>query len=279
MIQKILFPVDFSPACIAMAPYVKRASAIFGAQVTLAHVFDVRSRNGFELYVRTGDAIAEDRSDIARNQLDLFLTSDFPAERCPRVLLTGDAASAIVETARTGKCDMVTMPSHAGRLRGMLLGSTTAKVLNNVDCPVLTIHAMGTIAPRPLEHRKWICAVGSDSDAERVIRYAANASRATGATLSLIHVIHGDASEHQAVMPNAEEKEARQRIAKLQSAIGIDAPVSIAAGAVKETLLNAIEECSADVLSIGRTRSGTLGRMPDLAYSLIRDSPCPVVSI
>jgi hypothetical protein len=33
MIQNILFPVDFSPSCIAMAAYVKRSAAIFSAKV------------------------------------------------------------------------------------------------------------------------------------------------------------------------------------------------------------------------------------------------------
>jgi len=38
MIANILFPVDFSPVCAAMAAYVKRAADMFGAQVTLLHV-------------------------------------------------------------------------------------------------------------------------------------------------------------------------------------------------------------------------------------------------
>jgi hypothetical protein len=40
-IQNILFPVDFSPSCIAMAANVKRAAVIVGARVTLVHVFDL----------------------------------------------------------------------------------------------------------------------------------------------------------------------------------------------------------------------------------------------
>ncbi len=40
LITNILFPVDFSSSCIAMAPYVKRAAALFAAQVSLIHVFD-----------------------------------------------------------------------------------------------------------------------------------------------------------------------------------------------------------------------------------------------
>jgi len=59
MIRKILFPVDFSPACAAMARYVKRAATLFDARVTLVHVCDLASHNGFELYVRPAPEIAE----------------------------------------------------------------------------------------------------------------------------------------------------------------------------------------------------------------------------
>ena len=41
MIQKILFPVDFSPSCVAMAANVARAAAIFGAEVTIVYVCDL----------------------------------------------------------------------------------------------------------------------------------------------------------------------------------------------------------------------------------------------
>jgi hypothetical protein len=52
MIARVLFPVDFSPACVAMAPYVKRAADLFDARVTMVHVCDLASHNGFELCVR-----------------------------------------------------------------------------------------------------------------------------------------------------------------------------------------------------------------------------------
>ena len=61
-IQNILFPVDFSPSCTAMAAYVKRAAAICGARVTLVHVFDLTGHNGFELYVRPPAEIAEEHN-------------------------------------------------------------------------------------------------------------------------------------------------------------------------------------------------------------------------
>jgi len=51
-IQNILFPVDFSPSCVAMAPFVQRAAIIFGARVTLMHVFDLYRHDAVQLCVR-----------------------------------------------------------------------------------------------------------------------------------------------------------------------------------------------------------------------------------
>src|SRR5215471_16585481 len=137
-IDNILFPVDFSPSCVAMAPYVKRAAAICGATVTLVHVFDLTGHNGFELYVRPLVEIAAEHRELARQELDSFLSSDFPVAKCPRVLLAGDVAKEIAQFARTRGFDLIVMPTHAAAFRHMLLGSTTAKVLNDADCPVLT---------------------------------------------------------------------------------------------------------------------------------------------
>lgn len=276
MIRKILFPVDFSESCVAMAAYVKRATAIFGAEVTLAHVCDLSSYNGFELYVRTASEISQEHWDLAQRQLDVFLSSDFPAENCPRMLLAGDVAGLISETARKNKFDLIIMPTHAGRFQRMLLGSTTAKVLNEAQCPVLTTQHATALTPRPMNHRRWVCAIDLNSDAERVLRYATGTALAAGVELSLLHAIHSSkpASELQ------EQQNARQRLAELQSTVGSNAPVSVAVGEIKRTLLDAARQASADILVIGRgSHASGLGRMRDLTYTLIRDSPCPVVSV
>ena len=276
MIRKILFPVDFSTSCVAMAAYVKRAAAIFDAEVTLAHVCDLSSHNGFELYVRTASEISQEHWDLARRQLDVFLSGDFPAENCPRMLLAGDVAGLIADTARKNKFDLIIMPTHAERFRRMLLGSTTAKVLNEAQCPVLTTQHATALTPRPMNHRKWVCAIDLNSDGERVLHYAADAALTAGAELSLIHAIPAS----KRVSDVQEEQDARERLAELQSTVGSNACVSVAVGEIKQTLLDAARQASADVLVIGRgSHASGLGRMRDLTYTLIRDSPCPVVSV
>ena len=279
MLEHILFPVDFSPSCVAMAAYVQRAAAIFGAQVTLVHVCDLASHNGFELYARRADEVAEDHWNVARNKLELFLKSEFPDSTCPRLLLSGDPGRAIAETAKKSKFDLIIMPTHAGRFRRMLLGSTTARVLNGADCPVLTTEHAATGEPRSLEHRNWVCGLGLSGDSERVLRYAKSASLAAGAKLFAIHVIQTSEVDAETRGPSKEEQQARKRIAELRSSAGSCASVRVALGPVRETLPHEVRQLSGDVLVIGRSLDGASGRLEDLTYSLVRDSPCPVVSV
>ncbi len=74
--------------------------------------------------------------------------------------------------------------------------------------------------------------------------------------------------------------EARRRIAELQQMVGTDVPIRVAVGSVKEALLEAALEADADVLMIGRSHQpGAHGRMRDLTYAMVRDSPFPVLSV
>jgi nucleotide-binding universal stress UspA family protein len=285
-IQNIMFPVDFSPSCAAMAAYVKRAAAIFGARVTLVHVFDLYSHDGFQLYVRPLSEVAEEQQNLAREKLDSFLNSEFPVRECPRILLSGDAATQITQLARTNRFDLLIMPTHAGLFRTTLLGSTTAKVLNHADCPVLTTQHAEAISPRQLEHREWVCAIGLDSDSERVLRYASQAAESVHANLTLVHVIPASGPDLpveldlEERLQSAKREVASRRIEALQSAASSHAPVSVAIGPIRDMLTEAARRLRADVLVIGRSpQSGVLGRLRDLSYAIARDAPCPVLSV
>ena len=269
-----------------MAPFVKRAAAIWGAQVTLVHVFDLYSHDAVQLYVRPLSEVAEEQQSLARDKLNSFLKSEFPLEECPRVLLSGDAARKIVHLARTSGFDLIIMPTHAGFFRRTLLGSTTAKVLNDADCPVLTTQHAETISPRELEHREWVCAIGLGADSESVLRYASRAAAGVHANLTLVHVIPANGTQllvqlHLEERLQAAKREAAsRRIEELQRTAGSHAPVRIAAGAIKNILTEEASTLRADVLVMGRSpQSGALGRMRDLTYAVVRDAPCPVLSV
>lgn len=280
MIKKILFPVDFSPACAAMAGYVGRAATIFGAKVTLLHVADLASHNAFEIYARPVPEIEEEHRSLAQERLNAFLQAEFPNVESERFLTFGDVADEIIHMAHAGAFDLIIMPTHAGRFRRMLLGSTTAKVLIDAGCPVLTSEHAETMVPKPLESRRWLCAISLNDDSERVLRAAAEAAEATGARLSVIHAIQvsrlGLPKElgREDELELFEARDARQRAEQLQREVGSDAPLQIAAGpSLKEALVEAVRRSGTDMFIIGRTGQR------DLAYQIVRDSPVTVLSL
>jgi nucleotide-binding universal stress UspA family protein len=282
-IQNILFPVDFSPSCTAMAPFVKKGKAMFSAKVTLLYVL-APPTSGFELYVRPLREVEEEHEQLAGAKLESFLKLEFPARDSPRLLRVGDVATRICEVAREGRFDMIMMPTHAGLFRRTLLGSTAAKVLNDADCPILTTQHAETITPRPLEHREWLCAVGLQADSERVLRYAGQLANAVHANLTLVHamaagepgvVLQFDLEER---LQSAEQRAAHERIEKLQAAAGTHARVCIAIGPIKDALTEAARRLQADALMIGRSPQAGV-RLRDLTYVVVRDAPCPVLSI
>src|ERR1700751_5859676 len=187
MIEKILFPVDFSPACVGMVAYIKRAAALFNSRVTLLHVSDLASHNGFELYLRTIQEIAEEHWSLSKQKLDSFLEHEFPASDCERVLRSGDPSDEIVELAHSGEFNLIVMPTHGGRFRQMLLGSTTAKVLDDADCIVMTTEHADTVIPEPLEHLHWVCGIDFGPESERLLQLATRAAEQAHAHLSVIH--------------------------------------------------------------------------------------------
>lgn len=54
--------------------------------------------------------------------------------------IEGDAAESIIQVARTRNSDVIIMGSRGlGRMAGLLLGSTSQKVVSHAPCPVLIV--------------------------------------------------------------------------------------------------------------------------------------------
>jgi nucleotide-binding universal stress UspA family protein len=66
----------------------------------------------------------------------------------------------------------------------------------------------------------------------------------------------------------------------LKQQCGADTEVIMAAGEIPQAVCREAERLNAGLLVIGRSpQSGIFGRLPTNAYAIVRDSPCPVVSV
>jgi nucleotide-binding universal stress UspA family protein len=75
-------------------------------------------------------------------------------------------------------------------------------------------------------------------------------------------------------------EQAETELLQLQQATGADADLLIEGGDPANVICSAAARVAADVLVIGRgSAAGVFGRLRTNAYAIIRESPCPVVSV
>ena len=284
--QNILFPVDFSERCAAAAPFIETLAMKFSAKVTLLYVLDLPPAYfgepfGFGTTMIDLSAVREGR----QSDLNGFLKDRFQGLSVTRVMLEGDPAQNIVQYSQEHKADLIAMPTHGmGVFRTLLLGSVTAKVLHDAECPVWTAPHVeeSRILTGPIE--RMMCAVDTSENSMPAMKSAAAIANHLGAKLWLVHTLPGTESfperyfdqELQAFLEN----EARQTIWKMQAEAGLELPLCIAVGSVAKVVRHAALEHACHLLVAGRGHlTARLGRLRTHVYSLIREAPCPVISV
>ena len=112
---------------------------------TLLHVCDLISHNDSTVCALTTE-IAELICALPKTTSSRSWPRRLPQTTCRRILRSRDAAPEIIDVpARTEDIDLIVMPTHVGQFRRLVLGSTTAKALAQVHCPVLTTKHAETI--------------------------------------------------------------------------------------------------------------------------------------
>jgi nucleotide-binding universal stress UspA family protein len=281
---KILFPVTFTDACSAMAAYVERAASLFNAKVVLLHVVDPQELDlleGFALYLRPGFELKAEHIANRTAALAQYLTDTFPIASSERIVLSGDPSMEIAKYSAHNDIKVVIMPTHASRFRETLLGSTTARVIDSALCPVLTgVHAE-KFAPHPLSHRRWICALARTPQSRVVLQTAKHYADDARATLSIIHILEtSDVEKSEEPIPLAALQGASDWLVELIGDNAPGVPFEIVLGDTRASLQTALRSADADILIVGRTPTQNhTGRMADLTYALVRDSPFPVLSV
>ena len=274
-IKNLLFPVDFSASCEGAARYVEFFAGLFQAEVTLLHVVGMGEHN-----------LAEEMVPPSRVRLDNFLTGEFKYFTTQRLCLPGDPAEEILQLARSSNPDLIMLPTHGmGPFRRLLLGSVTAKVLHDWEGPVWT--GLHTETAPPLEKlhcRRILCAVDLAERSESVMRYAAWLAGESQAELGIVHVTPAlppsyiGLSIYDAMLQSMVDH-AMQSVETLQTACGAKGRVFVRPGTPSAVVAHVATEFGADLLIMGRHGGGFAGFLRQTAYSILRDTVCPVISM
>jgi nucleotide-binding universal stress UspA family protein len=286
--KNILFPVDFSERSQAIVPYVRAACRQFNASLTLLHLIEIPvMAYGVPDAPVTFDFPVEEIKATAEQKLKEFAATAFPEVSARIVVEEGDAGSCIAELARTWQVDLIMLPTRGrGQFRAALLGSVAAKTLHDATCAVWTeAHCENaTNAPVHIAWRNIVCAIDTVPEGTRLIRFAADLAAGSGATIHLTHAVPVAESGPERYMDLEFAAfladEARKRISEMQKETGTNFEVIVETGNIPDAVRRVAESRNADVVLIGR---GALphfaGRLRSHAYAIVREMPCPVLSV
>jgi len=294
VIRSVLFPIDFSEQTYATAPFVDSIASRFVAKVILLNVVPgfrpLLSEESSEMLEGSSEPMIDGATlmhDLAP-RLDGAFRKEFAHLEVDRVMELGEPADAIAGFANTQGADLVMMPTRGDSpFRRLLLGSTTAKVVHDAQCPVWTsVHGdQPPLAKRPA-YRTVLCAVDRTPESTPVMEWAASFAEQVGAALRFVHVISGSdgfsQSQIQPLLLQGKEfqQEAVRVIANLQKEADVIGPVSIVTGGIAIGVSEEAKKRRVDLVVIGRGRvHDTNGRFGKHANEIVRLAPCPVISV
>ena len=288
-IQKILVPVEFSNPCAGAVSYAGLLASRLSARLLVLHVMPPPYA-GYSLpevvvASKLGPIINDMLTD-ARSRMDDFLLDAPVNAPVDRLVVEGYPAPRIVEVAQVEEADLILMPTHGyGPVRQLLLGSVTAKVLHDAACPVWTGAHFALSQPvQPLKLQHILCAVNLGPHSSAVLDFASGIAAQCGAKLSLIHIVPVDpATEEFYFSPEWRGQlldVARRNLAQLVDETGTPAGVHLDMGDVSRSVCDSALTLGADLIVTGRSNRYSLGgHLPTRTYGIIRDAPCPVLSV
>jgi nucleotide-binding universal stress UspA family protein len=163
-LRRILFPVDFSERCRGAAAYVEALVGRFDAELILLHVIEA-----------TYNSTLEDLREAQLEKSDKFFGKDLKHLRVKELVDHGEPARKIIECASVNHADLIMIPTRGmGIYRRLILGSTSAKVLHDADCPVWTgVHLESAPPLEQVACKRIVCAVDLKRASARVLDWAA----------------------------------------------------------------------------------------------------------
>ena len=287
--QNILFPTDFSDLSRSCEGYVRKMMEHFGSRLHVFHAVEVPATFYGVPGEYFGETIdARKLQDFAENTL----RGIYPDLSVQRIVRIGDPARLIAEYVEENNIDLVMIPTHGyGPFRRALIGSTTAKVLHDVECAVWTI----AHEPKPFESKlccqRIVCDIDIVPESVNLIRKAADFAESFEAKVWLAHTVAkvhtmgdefglgGTHSEWAINLQNYYVDFAVREIAKLQQEAGTHFEVSIEPGVISTAAAQIARARDADLVIIGRSSHGWFSGFRSHAYPIVHESPCPVLSL
>ncbi len=287
-IQHVLFPVDFSPRCVRTVPYVREMVRTSNARLTLLHVVEVpldwygiappATWDSLEEISRTGQQNLTNFGCEHFNDLARLTAVETVCDR-------GDPGHAILAQAEKKGVDLIMMPTHGDSpFRSFLVGSATATVLHRAECPVWTGAHLESHSTARVHIGSIVCALDLEREGCSILESAVILAGIFSARVRLVHCVPATESGPTEYFLSEFDRfladTAREKLVEIQKRAGTDFEMCLEGGSVSTVIRDAAIRHQADLVVIGRGHLQTpFSRLRTNAYAIVRNAPCPVLSV
>ncbi len=282
-IHNVLIATDFSRYSNVALHFGLELAHDYQAQAYVVSVIptDEILLAGPDAYVAAKDATRRDLLDL---KAELSRKRSYVEGKDYHLyMLEGAVADAILDFARQRQIDLIVVATH-GRsgLGKMLMGSVAEKVFRQSPVPVLTIGPHANQAAYRQTLRNILVPVDFSPASERAVSYAAALARERKASLTALHVLSPAAVKGVPDRARVEQGIYSQLAESLgHHADGVRCTMRVETGRIQTAIVETADKIEADLLVMGvRPWTGLLARlMWPHAYEVVRESPCPVVTV
>jgi nucleotide-binding universal stress UspA family protein len=293
-LQRILVPIDFSPASQHGLGFAAALAERFRARIQLLHVVEppVLPEWGYAHIPRRE---AKLRRAAEERLPQLALESGIDAKLIESaVVLSGAAAEEICQAADERCSNLVVIASHGlGGLHSAVFGSTAERVVRRAPCPVLTVRDRTLRkkgAEKPGFDLKRIVVTTDFSEAsKKAFPYSVALARKFEASLLLLYVVPahlpvelsyiGIVLEERRLMEEARERLPRFRQAEFDPHWRVD--TLVLNGAPAQEICRTAEAERSDLIVMATHGHTGLKHflLGSVTENVVRHAPCPVLVV
>jgi nucleotide-binding universal stress UspA family protein len=187
--KTILIPTDFSKNSDNAVHFALELNKKLNAKITLFHSYVVPAYASDIPVVMSSDEELKNIAQKGMENLTGKLQKEYPGMNIETMILDGYAEDEIVAATTDKKTDLVIMGTQgASGLREVLIGSTTAAVMEETECPVLAIPEKATFNGM---HKIVFATNYAENDFEN-IENVIDLARKFDAEVILLHISSGE---------------------------------------------------------------------------------------
>jgi nucleotide-binding universal stress UspA family protein len=269
-IERILVPVDFSPASNAAFCRGLEIARIYHSSLWLVHVMANPTSLGMANILP--GAIPELKDDL---QFDLDKLHKIAGEHgvhCVTLLREGGVLEEVRNVVCHDSIDLLVLATHGGRgVHGLFLGSIAERLIRTTTIPVLTV---GIAKNQPswaeLGARHILFAGDCQPETLCGLQYALRIQQRTAAKLSVV----------RAVPPGTKPEAVHAIRERIQALVPPGTEIYTPEGKVGETVCRVAREIGAGLVALGVHKNSFAREIfGNCLLEIVLTAPCPVLSV